>query len=48
MARRLLLTLLLVAVTVLLGACHGVKVLVPPNLRPPTDTGNALEQAKLQ
>ena len=48
MLRRLPLTLLLVALTLLLGACHSVKVLVPPNLRAPTDTGNALAQAKLQ
>jgi hypothetical protein len=48
MLRRLPLTLPLVALTLLLGACHSVKVLVPPNLRAPTDTGNALAQAKLQ
>lgn len=46
MFHRLSLTTLLVAFTLLLGACHSVKVLVPPNLRAPTDTGNALEQAK--
>lgn len=46
MLHRLSLTTLLVTFTLLLGACHSVKVLVPPNLRAPTDTGNALEQAK--
>lgn len=30
----------------LLGACHAVKEFVPPNLRPPTDTGDALKQAQ--
>ena len=46
MFRRLPLASLLVTLTLLLGACHSVKVLVPPNLRAPTDTGNALDQAK--
>jgi hypothetical protein len=46
MFHRLSLTTLLVTFTLLLGACHSVKVLVPPNLRAPADTGNALEQAK--
>lgn len=40
------LLILVLAFTLLLGACHSVKGLVPPNLRPPTDTGNALEQAR--
>ena len=48
MSRRLPLAILLFALTLMLGACHSVKVLVPPNLRAPTDTGNALEQAKQQ
>lgn len=34
--------------SLLLGACHGVKVLVPPNLRPPTETGNTLDAARQQ
>ena len=46
MLRRLPLLSLLLALTLLLGACHSVKVLVPPNLRAPTDSGNALQQAK--
>jgi hypothetical protein len=46
MLRRLPLASLLLALTLLLCACHGVKVLVPPNLRAPTDTGDALQQAK--
>jgi hypothetical protein len=48
MSRRLPLTALLLALTLLLGACHSIKVLVPPNLRAPTETGDALAQAKLQ
>ncbi|PWK87631.1 MalM family protein [Fulvimonas soli] len=46
MPHRPLLPFAAFALALLLGACHSVKVLVPPNLRPPTDTGNALEQAK--
>lgn len=46
MFRRLPLASLLIALALLLGACHSVKVLVPPNLRAPADTGNALAQAK--
>ncbi len=42
------LRVLLVAASVTLAACHGVKALVPPNLRPATDTGNALEAARQQ
>jgi maltose operon periplasmic protein len=48
MRPRLLLPILLATLTLLLGACHSAKVLVPPNLRPPTDTGNSLEQARKQ
>jgi hypothetical protein len=29
-----------------LGACHDAKVFIPPNLRPPSDTGDALAKAK--
>lgn len=46
MSRRLPLITFLAILTLLLGACHSVKALVPPNLRAPTDTGNALAQAK--
>ncbi|MEI7037747.1 MalM family protein [Fulvimonas yonginensis] len=48
MLRRLLPAFLLLTLTLLLGACHSVKVLVPPNLRPPSGTGNTLEQARQQ
>ncbi|WP_430388585.1 MalM family protein [Dyella sp. 20L07] len=36
----------LVAATMLAGGCHSVKQLVPPNLRPPEDASNSLDQAK--
>jgi maltose operon protein len=39
---------LVLAMTLALGACHSATVLVPPNLRAPTDTGNALANAKQQ
>jgi len=29
-----------------LGACHDAKVFIPPNLRPPSDTGDGLAKAK--
>lgn len=45
---RLFVPLLALAMTVLLGACHSVKVLVPPNLRAPTDVGNARAAAQQQ
>jgi len=38
----LLIALLLSA---LLAGCHSVKTLLPPNLRPPADTGNARDEA---
>jgi hypothetical protein len=35
--------------SLLLGACHSVKSLLPPNLRPPSEnTGDALKLAQLQ
>ncbi|TAM61732.1 MAG: hypothetical protein EPN49_06470 [Rhodanobacter sp.] len=35
--------------TALLGGCHSVKVLIPPNLRPPSeDSGDALKLARKQ
>lgn len=46
MFRRFSTASLLIALALLLGACHSVKVLVPPNLRAPAATGNALEQAR--
>ena len=37
----------LLALSILtLGGCHGVKELVPPNLRPPEESSSALDQAK--
>jgi len=37
------------AFAVLLGGCHSAKVLLPPNLRPPSEnTGDALKLAQLQ
>lgn len=39
---------LILALTLLLGACHSVKVLVPPNFRAPTETGNPLDLARQQ
>ena len=30
---------------VLLAGCHSVKTLLPPNLRPPTETGNTRDEA---
>jgi len=37
------------ALVVLLGGCHNAKVLLPPNLRPPSEnTGDALKLAQLQ
>ena len=38
--------LIALALCLLLGACHSAKVFVPPNLRPPSDTGDALKLAK--
>ncbi|WP_049622426.1 MalM family protein [Frateuria defendens] len=35
-----------IALTLLLGACHSIKVLVPPNLRAPSDTSNSLDAAR--
>lgn len=40
------LTALIVLAAVALGGCHGVKTLVPPNLRPPEDSSTSLDQAK--
>lgn len=37
------------ALSLLLGACHSVKTLLPPNLRPPSEnTGDALKLAQMQ
>jgi hypothetical protein len=37
------------ALAALLGGCHSAKVLLPPNLRPPSEnTGDALKLAQLQ
>ncbi|MFC5740667.1 MalM family protein [Dyella tabacisoli] len=36
----------LLVLTLLLGACHSVKVLVPPNFRPPENTDSPLQQAR--
>lgn len=43
----LLLTPLLLA-GMLLSGCHTAKILIPPNLRAPTDSGNALDAARKQ
>lgn len=43
---KLPIALLLIALCVLLAACHDAKVFVPPNFRPPSDTGDALKAAK--
>ena len=48
MRYRLFFSALAVAATLLLGACHSAKVLVPPNLRAPSDSGNTLEVARQQ
>ena len=45
MLRRLPITLLC-CLTALLGACHSVKQLVPPNFRPAQDSALTLAQAK--
>jgi len=37
---------ILAACTLLLAACHSVKDLVPPNLRPPENTDDPLKQAQ--
>src|SRR5580698_3854306 len=47
MSRRLA-SILLLCLALLLGACHGVKSLVPPNMRPTTDAGKMLDLAKQQ
>jgi hypothetical protein len=47
MLRRLSITLLC-CLTALLGACHDVKQLVPPNFRPAQDSALTLAQAKQQ
>ncbi|MFC4762481.1 MalM family protein [Dyella koreensis] len=44
--RQPVLTLLLLVLTLLLGACHTAKILVPPNLRPPEENSSALDQAR--
>lgn len=40
--------LALLALCLLLAACHSVNALVPPNLRPPAETGNQLVAAREQ
>jgi hypothetical protein len=40
--------LVALALCTALAACQSAKVLVPPNLRPPTDTGDALKAAREQ
>ncbi|WNL45098.1 MalM family protein [Dyella sp. BiH032] len=44
--RHRFLTALLALSVLALGGCHGVKKLVPPNLRPPEENTTALDQAK--
>lgn len=39
---------LALSLTLSLGACHDTKTLLPPNLRPPQNAGNPLDQAKRQ
>src|SRR5579859_6798943 len=46
MRYRLIVATALAATTLLVGGCHSVKALVPPNLRPPEDNRNSLDQAK--
>ncbi|WP_449427949.1 MalM family protein [Rhodanobacter umsongensis] len=49
MSHRFITTATALALTVLLAGCHSVKVLVPPNLRAPTeDSADALKAAKQQ
>jgi len=49
MLLRLLPAAIALTVATLLGGCHGAKVLLPPNLRPPSEnTGDALKLARLQ
>lgn len=44
-----LITTAVLASAVLLGGCHTAKVLIPPNLRPPSESiGDALKLARLQ
>lgn len=45
---RPLTSFLVLVLSLLLGACHTAKVLVPPNLRAPANTGNALAAARQQ
>ncbi|WP_266169625.1 MalM family protein [Dyella subtropica] len=44
--RKPVIALLLLSLTLPLGACHTAKILVPPNLRPPEESSTALDQAK--
>jgi hypothetical protein len=46
MRLRLIATTALLASTVLMGGCHSVKDLVPPNLRAPENPSGGLDQAK--
>ena len=46
MRYRLIVATALAAATLLVGGCHSVKALVPPNLRPPEDSRISLDQAK--
>jgi hypothetical protein len=48
MRHRLHLIVLLLTLGLALAGCHSAKILIPPNLRPPTDTGDALKAAQQQ
>lgn len=48
MRHRPILATALVAAAVMVGGCHSVKTLVPPNLRAPEDAQKSLDQAKKQ
>ena len=48
MPYRLFAATTVLAFTLLLGACHAAKILVPPNFRAPENPGNALALAKQQ
>ncbi|MHA6204212.1 MalM family protein [Dyella soli] len=46
MRPRLIVASALAAAALAAAGCHNVKTLVPPNLRPPEDTRNSLDQAR--
>lgn len=48
MTHRLSTLVATLACSLLLAGCHSVKTLLPPNLRPPTDTGNVMDEARQQ